>query len=137
MVWGVNKKKTISNYKRVMLRNRKSQILGNQLVVMSREDLNSLVNEMAQNIVAAQKTVQGTNSEWMSLPDGDRFITREEASKLLHVDYSTLWRWNKLGLLVSRKVGPRRVVYKYSDVLRRLNVEHKTEQKGEEHDGGC
>ena len=115
----------------------KNQILGNQLVVLSREDLNSLVNEMAQNIVAAQKAVQGTSNEWMSLPDGDRFITREEASKLLHVDYSTLWRWNKLGLLVSRKVGPRRVVYKYSDVLRRLNVEHKTEQKGEEHDGGC
>ena len=54
-------------------------ILGNQLVVMSREDLNSHVNEMAQNIVAAQKAVQSTNSEWMSLPDGDRFITREEA----------------------------------------------------------
>ena len=31
-----------------------NRILGNQLVVMSREDLDALVNEMAQNIVAAQ-----------------------------------------------------------------------------------
>ena len=31
-----------------------NRILGNQLVVMSREDLDALINEMAQNIVAAQ-----------------------------------------------------------------------------------
>ena len=31
-----------------------NRILSNQLVVMSREDLEALVNEMAQNIVAAQ-----------------------------------------------------------------------------------
>ncbi|MBR1527143.1 MAG: MerR family transcriptional regulator [Prevotella sp.] len=50
-------------------------------------------------------------------------MTREEASRLLHVDYSTLWRWNKLGLLCCKKVGPRRVVYKYSDVMKKLNGE--------------
>ena len=33
--------------------------LGNQLVVMSRDDLDTMVNEMAQNIVATQiKNVQ-------------------------------------------------------------------------------
>ena len=47
----------------------KNQILGNRLVVMSREDLNPFVNEMAQNIVTEQKTVPDTNSEWLGLPD--------------------------------------------------------------------
>ena len=36
-----------------------NKILGNQLVIMSRANLDSLVNELAQNIVAAQtKKVQ-------------------------------------------------------------------------------
>ena len=103
--------------------NTENKILGNQLVVMSRADLDSLVSEMAQNIVASQKNAQSENNEWLTLPGGDRFITREETSRLLHVDYSTLWRWNKLGLLCCKKVGPRRVVYKYSDVMRKLNGE--------------
>ena len=42
-----------------------NQILGNQLVVMSREDLDALVNEMAQNIVAAQtKNAQDDLETW-------------------------------------------------------------------------
>ena len=91
-------------------------ILGNQLVVMSREDFDNLVNEAAQ-------TKKNDYSEWLTLPDGDRFISREEASELLRVDFSTLWRWNKSGLLRCKKVGPRRVKYKYSDVLKKLNGE--------------
>ena len=57
-----------------------NRILGNQLVVMSREDLDALVNEMAQNIVAAQtKNAQNDLETWMNVPEGERFITREEA----------------------------------------------------------
>ena len=42
-----------------------NRILGNQLVVMSREDLDALVNEMAQNIVAAQtKNAQNDLETW-------------------------------------------------------------------------
>ena len=52
-----------------------NRILGNQLVVMSREDLDALVNEMAQNIVAAQtKNAQNDYEAWMSVPEGERFI---------------------------------------------------------------
>ena len=58
-----------------------NKILGNQLVVMSRVDLDSLVNELAQNIVAAQtKNVQSECEAWMDIPEGERFITREEAA---------------------------------------------------------
>ena len=53
---------------------------------------------------------------------------------MLHVDYSTLWRWNKLSILCPNKEGPRRVMYKYSDVLKKLNGEGQQEgqQKGEQ-----
>ena len=114
-----------------------NSILGNQLVVMSRADLDALIERMANNMAATRvetedKSTHG-NSFCPVVYENERFITREETSKLLHVDYSTLWRWNKLGLLCPNKVGPRRVMYKYSDVLKKLNGEgqQKEEQKGE------
>ena len=117
--------------------NSENSILGNQLVVMSRADLDALVEKMASNLIAMRveaedKTTRG-NDVCPVVYDGERFITREETAKLLHVDYSTLWRWNKLGLLCPNKVGPRRVMYKYSDVLKKLNGEgqQNEEQKGE------
>jgi predicted site-specific integrase-resolvase len=67
----------------------------------------------------------------MSVPQGERFITREEAAHILHVNFTTLWRWDKLGHLLSRKIGGRRVMYKYSDVLALLNGETKDESKDE------
>ena len=88
--------------------NCENKILGNQLVVMSRDDLDSLVNEMAQNIVAVQtKNMQNDSEAGMNAPDGKRFITRKETVRMLHVNYTTLWRWNKQGYLRSRKIGGR------------------------------
>lgn len=109
-------------------------ILGNQLVVMSRADLDALVEKMASSMAAARVENLGAQENVRPVVyDEERFITREETSKLLHVDYSTLWRWNKMGLLRPNKVGPRRVMYKYSDVLKKLNGEGK--QKEEEPKG--
>ena len=99
-----------------------SSILGNQLVVMSRSDLDTMVNEMAQNIVAAQtKNAQSDCEAWMDVPEEERFFTRKETARLLHVNYTTLWRWNKQGYLRSRKIGGRHVMYKYTDVMAFLN----------------
>ena len=118
--------------------NSENSILGNQLVVMSRADLDALVEKMASNLIAMRveaedKTSRGTDV-CPVVYDDERFITREETAKLLHVDFSTLWRWNKLDILRPNKVGPRRVMYKYSDVLRKLNGEgqQKEEKKEEE-----
>lgn len=112
-----------------------NSILGNQLVVMSRADLDALVEKMASSMAATRvetedKSTHG-NSFCPVVYENERFITREETSKLLHVDYSTLWRWNKLGLLCPNKVGPRRVMYKYSDVMKKLNGEQKGEYDAE------
>jgi len=118
-----------------------NSILGNQLVVMSRADLDALVEKMASNIIAMRVEDKSTHESDVRpvVHDDERFITREETAKLLHVDYSTLWRWNKLGLLRPNKVGPRRVMYKYSDVLKKLNGEgqQKEEQKGEDDAERC
>ena len=116
-------------------------ILGNQLVVMSRADLDALVEKMASNMIAMRVEDKNTHESDVCpvVHDDERFITREEIAKLLHVDYSTLWRWNKLGLLRPNKVGPRRVTYKYSDVLKKLNGEgqQNEEQKGEDDAERC
>lgn len=122
-----------------------NSILGNQLVVMSRADLDALVEKMASNMIAMRVEDKNTHESDVCpvVHDDERFITREETAKLLHVDYSTLWRWKKLGLLRPNKVGPRRVMYKYSDVLKKLNgegqqnKEQKVEQKGEDDAERC
>ena len=117
--------------------NSENSILGNQLVVMSRADLDALVEKMASNLIAmrveAEDKATHRNDVCPVVYDDERFITREETAKLLHVDFSTLWRWNKLDILLPNKVGPRRVMYKYSDVLRKLNGEgQQKEEKKEE-----
>ena len=109
--------------------NSENQILGNQLVVMSRADLAALVEKAASNKAASKVEESINNDVRPSVCVEERFLTREEVSKLLHVDFSTLWRWNKLKLLCRIKVGPRRVMYKYSDVMKKLNGEESEETK--------
>lgn len=109
--------------------NSENQILGNQLVVMSRADLEALVEKAASNKAASKVEESINNDVRPSVCDEERFLTREEVSKLLHVDFSTLWRWNKLKPLCCIKVGPRRVMYKYSDVMKKLNGEENDETK--------
>jgi hypothetical protein len=96
---------------------------------MSRADLEALVEKAANNKAASKVEESINNDVRPSVCDEERFLTREEVSKLLHVDFSTLWRWNKLKLLCRIKVGPRRVMYKYSDVMKKLNGEESEETK--------
>lgn len=101
--------------------NGENSILGNQLVVMSRADLEALIEKMANNMNAMKVNKSNGYGNNSVEENDERFLTREETAKLLHVDFSTLWRWNKQGVLCPNKVGPRRIMYKYVDVLKKLN----------------
>lgn len=101
-----------------------NSVLGNQLVVMSKADLDAFMKSVAEDreTSSANNLVQrDTGKPSEDAGNDERFITRKEASELLHVDFSTLWRWNKSGLLSALKVGSRKVMYKYSDVLKLIN----------------
>lgn len=92
---------------------------------MTRDDLNYAISTAVKEVLAAFDIIPGKTSttskdDTADTADDDRFITREETSKLLHVDFSTLWRWNRDGLLTSVKAGPRRVMYRHADVMRML-----------------
>ena len=65
--------------------NSENSILGNQLVMMSRADLDALVEKMASNLIAMRveaedKTTRG-NDVCPVVYDDERFITREETAK--------------------------------------------------------
>ena len=88
---------------------------------MSRADLEALIEKMANNMNAMKVNKSNGYGNNSVEENDERFLTREETAKLLHVDFSTLWRWNKQGVLCPNKVGPRRIMYKYVDVLKKLN----------------
>lgn len=92
---------------------------------MTKADLEAMVNQMAarmqQPTPAAIDNVAGAVINPTTEIDGERYLSRKETADMLKVDFSTLWRWNKSGLLRSKKVGPRRVLYNYKDVMALIN----------------
>ena len=113
------------HFKKNVIMQSENRILGNQLVAMSMADLDALVEKMASNMIAMRVEDKSTHESDVCpvVHDDERFITREEAAHILHVNFTTLWRWDKQGHLHSRKIGGRRMMYKYSDVLALLNGE--------------
>ena len=94
--------------------------VSSQLVVMTKDDLDAALNNAAMRISSSNKPTQQslmTSKEVQSLGKDDEYLSRKEAASMLKVDFSTLWRWNNSGLLPAIKVGPRKVMYRYSDIL--------------------
>lgn len=82
---------------------------GNTLLVVSREDLQQVVTNAVEN------TLQRIESEKQ-----DALIPAAKAREMLCVDKSTLWRWNKSGLLQPVRIGGK-VMYKNSDICRLIS----------------
>lgn len=97
----------------------------NPFVVMTKADFEAMVNMMAakmqQPTSAAINETAGAVSKPVAEIDGERYLSRKDTADMLKVDFSTLWRWNRSGLLRSKKVGPRRVLYNYKDVVALIN----------------
>ncbi|MDH8700935.1 excisionase family DNA binding protein [Dysgonomonadaceae bacterium PH5-43] len=58
----------------------------------------------------------------------ETYLTRVEASKMLSVDKSTLWRWNKQKYLTHVEVGGKRL-YRMSDVKQILEKDLRVNNK--------
>lgn len=69
--------------------------------------------QMYANGLPVPKVLQETEEE---KEEKQTLMSRDEAARMLHVDKSTLWRWEKDGRLKSIKIGPRRILYKREDV---------------------
>lgn len=84
----------------------------NQFVVITKSDFMDIVGEMAKSMAQAAEEERRETT----IQDEDRYLSRKEVSEMLQVDYSTLWRWNKTGVLLNHKKGERGVLYLESEV---------------------
>ena len=89
----------------------------NQFIVISRSDFEAIVYDVAERITHNTVGTQDVPTE--------QYLTRKEAAALLHVDLSTLWRWDKAGILVARHTGTGGRVLYDSDSLEALLKDHE------------
>lgn len=78
--------------------------------VLSKKELEDLItkslNEAVKNNLPAPS-------------EKEELLTREEASELLKIDLSTLWRWTNKGQVIAYGIG-KRVFYKKEELLNSL-----------------
>lgn len=87
-----------------------------QVFQLSVEDLSTMIRQsVASELQKVSNFISTTPKD-----DSDKILTREEVCKLLKVSTTTLFNWNNDKILENHKVG-RRVYYKKSDVLAKLN----------------
>ena len=84
-----------------------SNIQGSILYLITEEKMDELL----------KKAINQAKAETSEPKPEERLLTREEAAKMLSVDVSTLWRWEKEGHLLPSRIG-KRIYYKYSEIQR-------------------
>jgi len=83
--------------------------------VLSPEEMNDLIGRLQANAI---NPAFGQNvGVPASKKEEEEYISRKRAAEILHVDESTLWRWDRDGILKPHKVGKRRTLYKTEDVM--------------------
>lgn len=86
---------------------------GNVTVAVSLTDLKEFVQDI---INSTKKELEQQITDVKT----EKYLSPKEASKLLQVDLSTLWRWSKSQYLVPSEVGGKRK-YRMSDIQTILN----------------
>ena len=82
---------------------------------VSADELRAIVKEMYHE---ARQEMEQAIKEHRERPT----IDRRQASQLLNVSFSTLWKWAKIGYLTPSKIGAK-VLYRASDIDRILEKE--------------
>lgn len=79
--------------------------------------VDNFMSMLDKKIMSALEKFQGAKGN----PETEKELySRKEVSELLNISYSTLFNWNRDGILRSRKIG-NRVYYLKSDVISKLN----------------
>lgn len=89
----------------------------NMLVQLSVGDLQQLIKEAVKEELQTVKDLIPSTSK----KEAPELLTREQVCKLLHVSTTTLFNWNRDGILLHKKVGSR-VYYQRSLIMDRLKV---------------
>jgi excisionase family DNA binding protein len=81
-----------------------------QFVQVTTEQLGNLIDERLS------KKLEALKNDLLSKEAHDGLLTREQASKFLDVDVSTLYLWVKKGKIIAHGIGNRRY-FKRSELL--------------------
>lgn len=93
--------------------------------LMSVEEAEALICRAVRKAICQEKELIARKEveEKASVPV-EEYLSRMEVAKLFGVDQSTLWRWNKDGLLTRIKVGSK-VVYARSTIEQFAHHQYK------------
>lgn len=106
--------------------NTKDSILGNGVVIMSQADFDAIINERAQSIAEKiAKETAATAANQIAPTENVRYLDRKEASEVLHVSTTTIWRWTKQGIIHGKQIGGRRILYNYNELINAIEQEKK------------
>lgn len=91
------------------------------LIELARECPDISVTVRLGDLMDAFRTMVSEVREEMEMKTAedltDRLVKRDETARILGVDTTTLWRWEKEDYLIPVRVG-RSVKYRYSDIAR-------------------
>jgi len=87
-----------------------------QILNVTRQELVEIVKEGVKLELNRQKAIGQTTFN----VSHEKYLSRSETAKLLHVTLVTLNNWEKKNILVPSRIG-RRVLYKETKVLERLD----------------
>lgn len=89
-----------------------------QIIQLSVEDLTDIITSCVATELQKHNSVIQLNT---SKTEESEIITREEASKLLNLSFTSLWKYNKEGILPAKKLG-NKVFYLRQDVYNHLKI---------------
>lgn len=105
-----------------------------QMVFMTKQDFETLLQEQVQAMVEARIVVAPSDISLKGetikplLVNGVKYLSRTDTSKLLNKSFPALWRWSNSGKLTNVKLG-QNVYYRYDDIVKLLEGTNSTQRK--------
>jgi len=91
---------------------------------MSVDDFKEVIKEVVLSVVSPINN----STEIKMKKEEKKFFTREETKNLLDVSFTTLWKYNKEGILPATRIGSR-IYYKMDDIIKSMIPIHTKSEK--------